>query len=89
MFKNKASSMVLNKKYTMLPCSPKLTFEIKHGLHKTEKLLQPLNLTKDQWINKSFTRFCLIMLSEIRLLKKRSLLLRKEHFGRNSCPQKS
>lgn len=47
MFKNKVSSMVLNKKYTMLPCSPKLTFEIKHGLHKTEKLLQPLNLTKD------------------------------------------
>lgn len=42
MFKNRASSMVLNKKYTMLPCSPKLTFEIKHGLHKTEKLLQPL-----------------------------------------------
>lgn len=48
MFKNKDPSMVLNKKYTMLPCSPKLTFEIIHGLYKTEKLLQPLNLTKDQ-----------------------------------------
>lgn len=36
MFKNKDSSMVLNKKHTTLPCSPKLTFEIKHGLYKTE-----------------------------------------------------
>lgn len=70
MFKNRASSMVLNKKHTLLPCSPKLTFEIKHGLHKTEKLLQPLNLTKDRQINKSLARFCLIMLSEIRLLKR-------------------
>lgn len=32
MFKNSASSMVLNKKYTMLLCSPKLTFEINHRL---------------------------------------------------------
>lgn len=88
MFKNRASSMVLSKIYTMLPCSPKLTSEINHGLFKTEKLLQLLSLTKDREISKSFTQFCLTMLSEIRLLKKRSLLQCKEHFNRNSCPQR-
>lgn len=65
--------MVLNKKYTMLPSSPKLTFEINSGLIENWKLLEPLNLTKDWEIIKSFTCFCLRMLSEIRLLKKRSI----------------
>lgn len=34
-FKNRASSVVLSKKYTMLPSSPQLTFEINLWTLKT------------------------------------------------------
>lgn len=75
MFQNKASSMVLNTKYTKLPAVPNSHLRLTR-LISNQKLLQPLNL-----MSKTFTCSCLRMLSEIRLLKRRS--------GRNSCPQRS